>query len=184
VIDAPIIEYVDDACMFARWDTIAFPVFGSRLPTLDGVNAVAMQIEAHGRRVGKGRLTEITLLGADVRMPDAEVRQALDAMVPRLAPYYACVAAVFEGSGFRAAMIRGVLTGFQLISRLKYPHGVFETVADCACWVHATGVVNVDLTAISEAAREVRAMGLERGVLSGGVAASSQRSLPAPFRDE
>jgi hypothetical protein len=168
--------------MFARWGTIAFPVFGSRMPTADGVSAVAQQIEAHGRRVGKGKLTEVTLLGTDVRMPDAQVRQALDAMVPRLAPYYACVAAVFEGTGFRAAMIRGVLTSFQLIGRLKYPHGVFDTVAECAKWVHEVGVVGAELADIADAAREVRSLGLERGVLT-GTPTTTRTSLPAPFRE-
>lgn len=180
--EAPIIDYVDESCMFARWSSIAFPVFGPRMPTLEGVNAVASHIEAHGRRVGRGKLTEITLLGADIRMPDARVRQALDAMVPRLSPYYGCVAAVFEGDGFRAAMIRGLLTGFQLLSRLKYPHGVFDTVHQCSQWVHEVGVVGGDLEAIAEAAREVRSLGLERGVLS-AASAGTRTSLPAPFRE-
>jgi hypothetical protein len=182
VNDAPIIDYVDDACMFARWHSIAFPVFGPRMPTAEGVTAVALQIEAHGRRVGKGKLTEITLLGSDIRMPDAQVRQALDAMVPRLAPYYACVAAVFEGGGFRAAMIRGVLTSFQLLGRLKYPHRVFDTVAECSKWVHGVGVVDSELAALADAAREVRSMGLERGVLTGSTT-TSRESIPAPFRE-
>lgn len=182
VSDSPIIDYVDGACMFARWDSIAFPVFGPRTPTAEAIRAVAQHIEAHGRRVGKGKLTEITLLGADVRMPDAQLRQAMDEMVPKLAPYYACVAAVFEGSGFHAAMIRGLLTGFQLLSRRKYPHAVFDSVEDCANWVHGVGVVRVELPAISEAAREVRGLGLERGVLSGDKA-QRRWSLPVPFRE-
>ena len=180
--DAPIIEYVDEACMFARWKSIAFPVFGSRMPTMTGVSAVSLQIEAHGRRVGKGKLTEITLLGADVRMPDASVRQAMDAMVPRLSPYYGCVAAVFEGDGFRAAMIRGLLTGFQLLGRLKYPHRVFDTVSECSKWVHGVGVVDAELEALADAAREVRSLGLERGVLTAATT-TTRTSLPAPFRE-
>ena len=180
--DAPIIDYVDEDCMFARWRTIAFPVFGPRMPTIHGVTAVASQIEAHGRRVGKGKLTEITLLGADIRMPDAKVRKVLDGMVPRLTPYYACVAAVFEGDGFRAAMIRGLLTSFQLVGRLKYPHRVFDTVAECANWVHGVGVVDAELADVADAAREVRGLGSQHGVLTGS-AASTRTSLPAPFRE-
>ncbi|HKU40249.1 MAG TPA: hypothetical protein VJR89_18945 [Polyangiales bacterium] len=178
---APIIDYSDEACMFARWENIAFPVFGPRMPSVDGVTAVASHIEAHGKRVGKGKLTEITLLGADVRMPDARVRKVLDGMVPRLAPYYCCVAAVFEGDGFRGAMIRGLLTGFQLLGRLKYPHSVFGTVSECAQWISDQKVVDSELADIADATREIRSLGLQRGVLT-GTATRTRTSLPAPFR--
>jgi hypothetical protein len=59
-------------------------------------------------------------------IPDAEVRAALDSMAPVVAPYYAAVACLFEGEGFRAAMIRGVISSFQLLSRAKYPQKVFS----------------------------------------------------------
>lgn len=163
--DAPIIDYQDDACMFVRWNAIAFPVFGARMPSLRGVAAVASHIEAHGTRVGRGKLTEITLLGADVRMPDSDVRRALDTMAPKLAPYYGCVATVFEGDGFRAAVIRGMLTGFQLLGRLKYPHAVFDSVSECTKWVHGVELVEAPLSAVTEVAMKVRALGIERGVL-------------------
>lgn len=168
--DAPILEFVDEACMFARWRGIAFPLFGKRLPTLASASALGKQLEAHGKRVGAGKLIEISLLDRQIGTPDARVRKALDAMVPMLAPYYGCVTAIFEGTGFKAAMIRGVLTGFQLISRLNYPHKIFATVDECAEWVcpHARAL-GVEISApgeLAEVIRAVQALAREHDLLS------------------
>ncbi len=168
--EAPTFDYVDEACMFARWRSVALPVFGHKVPTEQAAHALGRHLEAHGRRTGKGKVVEITILDEHLPTPDAEVRAALDAMVPRVAPYYGCVTAVFEGTGFRAAMIRGVLTGFQMMSRLNYPHKIFGSVDECAAWVlpHAQGLGMQAASSgeIVEAVRAVQAHGIERGVLS------------------
>lgn len=102
--------------MMATWGPIAFPVFGHRSPTPEAAQTLGRLLEQYGRAEGQGRLVEISLLDPHVPTPSAEVRRELDGMVPRVSPYYACVTAIFEGAGFRSAMIRGVLTGFQLLS--------------------------------------------------------------------
>lgn len=168
--DTPIFEYVDEACMFVRWRSIAFPVFGHRMPTVAAAETLGRHLEQHGRRLGKGKLLEITLLDDNVGVPEAKVREALDAMVPKVSPYYGCVSAVYECAGFRAAMIRGVLTGFQMLSRLSYPHKIFGSVEECASWVypHALGL-GMQLANPAELAttiRAIQAVGVERGVLT------------------
>lgn len=170
VTDVPVFDHVDDACMFARWRSVAFHVFGHRTPTVAGAHTLGRHLEAHGRRLGPRRLLEITLLDEHLPLPDGEVRAALDAMVPRVSPYYACVTAVFEATGFRAALIRGVLTSFQILSRLNYPHKVFGSVDDCAEWMlpHALAA-DMQVTGSDEIVAAVRAVqteGVLRGVLS------------------
>jgi hypothetical protein len=44
-------------------------------------------------------------------------------------------AMVFEGQGFRAASVRGVITGIGLLARTPYPHRTFATVKDAAIWI-------------------------------------------------
>jgi hypothetical protein len=170
VNETPILEYVDDACMLARWRSIVFPVFGKRVPTIESANALGKHLEANGKRVGAGKLIEVTLLDRQISMPDAQVRKALDAMVPMLAPYYGCVTAIFEGSGFKAGMIRGVLTGFQLISRLSYPHKIFATVDECASWVYphaqTLGLQLEEPYDLVDVISMVKILGFERDVLS------------------
>lgn len=133
--EVPQIEFADEACMLATWRSIVVPVFGHRPASVEGARALGKGLERHGRKVGKGRLLEITLLDENAPTPHAEVREALDAMVPTVAPFYGAVSAIFEGNGFRAAMIRGILTGFQLISRGKYPQRICATPDECAAWL-------------------------------------------------
>lgn len=156
--------------MFARWRSIAFPVFGHRQPTVEAAQTLGRHLEMHGRRLGKGKLLEITLLDENVGVPDAKVREALDAMVPKVSPYYGCVSAVYECAGFRAAMIRGVLTGFQMMSRLNYPHKIFATVDDCAAWVYphalGLGMTAANPAELTAAIRALQTIGIERGVLT------------------
>jgi hypothetical protein len=156
--------------MIATWHALAFPVFGHRPASLEAARTMGRVLEAHGRTTGPRRLVEITLLDAHAPMPPADVREALDAMVPRVSPYYAGVSAIFEGGGFRAAMIRGILTGFQLLSRNKYPQKVFATPEECAAWAlplaRESGMALDEADAIVEAIRAVREEGVRRGILT------------------
>ncbi len=156
--------------MMATWRSIAFPVFGHRPASVEGATTLGRLLERHGRASGPGRLVEISILDSYAPTPSAEVRQVLDAAVPRVSPYFACVSAIFEGSGFRAAMIRGVLTGFQILSRTKYPQKIFASVGDCAAWVvpfvTPVGGVQCDAETIAGVVEAVKAEGVRRGVLT------------------
>lgn len=170
VTEAPRIEYSDETCMIATWRSFAFPVFGHRPPTVAGVQALGRGLEAHGRKMGASSLFEITLIDEHSVMPEADVRSALEAMVPKVSPYYACAVAVYEGAGFRAAMIRGILTSFQLISRHKYPQKVFASIDECAGFVaplaKTTKKVDVDVAEAVAAIRAVREQAVVRDVFS------------------
>ena len=81
-------------------------------------------------------MVELSLIDGEVPVPDAEVRAILDGGVPIISPYYRAVCAVFPGSGFRAALIRGVIMSFQLLSRTAYPQKVFATIDAAAGFSH------------------------------------------------
>jgi hypothetical protein len=168
-LDAPVVAYEDDACMVATWRSIVMPVMGKgKLPTRSA-DAQVRALLQHGTRVGLGRLAEITLISEQTQLPESETRQVLEAAVPLVTPYYACVAAIFEGEGFRAALVRGFLTSLQLLSRAKFPQKTFSSVDECAAWMlpHLKPLRMSIVTApdVVEVVKAVRALSVARGIL-------------------
>ena len=154
--------------MVATWRSLVIPVMGKPLLTASSARAQTRAIEAHGKVVGEGRLIEVVLIDPEVSLPGAEARAALDAGVPIVSPYYGCVSAVFEGDGFRAALVRGVLTSFQMLSRHHFPQKIFASIDHCASWTfgHARplGMSVSSPAEIVDALRVVRAIVVEHGV--------------------
>ncbi|MEO7328856.1 MAG: hypothetical protein ABI193_09780 [Minicystis sp.] len=183
LLDPPRVAYEDASCMVATWRTIVIPVMGRGLHSAAGARAQTRAIEAHGKIVGEGRLIEIVLIDTEVSLPGAEMRAALDAGVPIVSPYYGGVSAIFEGSGFRAALVRGVLTSFQMLSRHHYPQKTFATIEDCARWTFALGQeLGASIASpreIVEAVESVRALALASGVF-GPQRASAREAAGAP----
>ncbi len=181
--DRPKIAYQDSACMLATWRSIVIPVIGSEPLSAPSARAQARALEAHAKVVGKGKLGEVTLIARDAPLPDADARAAFEAAVPTIAPYYACVSAVFEGTGFRAALVRGFITSLQILSRSKFPQKVFSSVDECAAWLFsfrkAMELPVSEAAEIAAAVRTVRGIAIERGVF-GPIAASAAAAEPIP----
>lgn len=79
--------------------------------------------------------------------PPQALREAASALLNTLAPKLRCVAYVIEGSGFRAAMIRGVLSGIELVRRKSYPARYFATPGQAAVWIGVeTGRKSLELS--------------------------------------
>lgn len=154
--------------MVLTWRSVVFPVMGRPVPTVEGTRSQAKAIERFGASLGPKRMLEISLLDDEFPLPSAEVRAALEEMSPVVSGYYAAVASVFEGAGFRAALLRGVLSTLQLVSRADFPQKVFSTPDEAADWIapHAA-TIGMRLRApdeLFEAVRAVRAIAIERGV--------------------
>lgn len=166
--DRPTLAYEDEFCLLATWRSIAIPVMGRAHIPPESAKGQVRALEAHGKRVGKGRMGEATLIAADAPVPDAPTRAILDAGVPLVSPYFCCVSAIFEGEGFRAALVRGVLTSFQLISRVKYPQKVFSSLDECAVWMtpklQAAGMSIETPSEIVAAMTAVREIAVARGI--------------------
>ena len=43
-------------------------------------------------------------------------------------------AVIFEGSGFKSAAVRGVVTGMTMLAQQRYPHRVFATIEEASGW--------------------------------------------------
>lgn len=68
--------------------------------------------------------------------PNQELRHKASKLLTELGPKIRCVAFVVEGTGFRAAMIRGVLSSVELLKRDKsHATRYFGNVAHAATWI-------------------------------------------------
>ena len=168
-VEPPAFPYEHEACMVATWRSIVMPVMGKRAIPPASAQHQVNALQAFGQRLGKGKMAEISIIANDAPMPEAETRAVLEKGVPVVSPFYACVGAVYEGTGFRAALVRGVLTSFQLLSRSKYPQRTFASVEECARWIFPLlppiGMVVASPEEIVAAVEAVRGYALSKGVL-------------------
>jgi len=129
------VRHQDEANLVATYRHFVIVVVGHQPMTAMGQQAQCDSCNAHGRRTGEGKLIEIVLLDPEVALPSGEVRTILDGNVPIITPYYACVATLFEASGFRASIIRGLLTSFSLLSRTSFPQKLFSDPNAAASYI-------------------------------------------------
>lgn len=67
--------------------------------------------------------------------PDAELRKLTMDMVAKLEDRIRSIAVVIEGSGFKTAAIRSVLSGMALLRKVKTPVMFSASLGDAASWV-------------------------------------------------
>jgi hypothetical protein len=67
--------------------------------------------------------------------PDAEMRKASMDMLDACGDGLRCVAAVVEGAGFPAAVVRGALTGIMLLRPVRCPTCVFSSISPAVAWI-------------------------------------------------
>lgn len=77
----------------------------------------------------------LTIIEPAAPPPGAEARLALSKMFQRVAGSVAASAVVFEGTGFRASLVRSVATSLTLIAKQPFPHRMFSSVEDAASWL-------------------------------------------------
>ena len=154
---AEIIALAHDYC-FARWNAI-FIVIWRHETTSEGVHILGGKLkEHHDAYPGGGGLLTIIEQGAP--MPTSEVRTDLARFLTEGARVIRSSAVAFEGAGFRAAAVRGVVTGLTMLARQPYPHKVFATMADAAQWLGTslkeTAKLEVDSAALLKALNDLR----------------------------
>jgi hypothetical protein len=77
----------------------------------------------------------LSVVGPNVPPPDSEVRAVMTDAVHKLRSRMGALANVVEGSGFRAAAMRGVLVGMVLLVRPPHPQVVCVTVEEAAAFL-------------------------------------------------
>ena len=91
---------------------------------------LAKVVDAH-----RGTAAFVCVVQEGTPDPDEDVRKASSEMIAGHGASLAGVACVIEGSGFRAAITRTVLTGIVLLARAPAPTKFFENVQGAATWL-------------------------------------------------
>jgi len=103
-------------------------------PTSEVMRKIVGGLEALATRCrcGTGALL---IINSDCAPPSEEARRYIKAELARSSMVAA--AQVVEGTGFRGAAMRAVLSMLQLASRAPYPMAVFSEVPEAATWLTA-----------------------------------------------
>jgi hypothetical protein len=104
----------------------------------------------------QGRAGFVTVIAPDAPPPEEAIRKASIEMIAALSERLACIACVIEGSGFRAAATRSVLSGMALLlPTLKTEVKFLATVAAAGTWV-STRCDDVTTAALCQAHEQLR----------------------------
>lgn len=92
------------------------------------------------------RTAFLCVVGADTEPPDQAIREASAQMISSHLGKLVAVACVVEGTGFRSAITRTVLSGMLLLLRSAPPMRVFDDTASAVPWLSsALGGSKLDL---------------------------------------
>lgn len=112
----------DDNHVLASWQQI-FAVVWRQDTTLAGARALHRECgqfaTTHPRGMGL-----LTIVSAKAPMPASPVRQAVADFLAQGSTSIKCSAVLMEGTGFRAAAVRSVVTGLTMLAKQAYPHRV------------------------------------------------------------
>jgi hypothetical protein len=106
----------------AHWRQV-FLVLWRRETTMEGARHLETACTAFAR-TQPGGIGLLTIVESGAPLPPAAARDAIAAFLASGSAFIKCSAVVFEGSGFRAAAVRSVVTGLTLMAKQAYPHKV------------------------------------------------------------
>lgn len=116
---------------FARGVAVAFWRFHTNAQDVLELEATASQ----ARKASGQPVALIQVVPASAITPDAEARAALARMLRNLYGSVSHSAIVHEAEGFRAAMIRSIVTGVAALSNPGFPHRVFGRLPEAVAWI-------------------------------------------------
>jgi len=109
---------------FAHWNQI-FATIWFHETTLDGIRHLYKSVSEFAKSNPKG-IALLTLVAAGAGLPSSSARRALSDLLAAGTDYVRCSAVIMEGSGFRAAAVRSVVTGITMLSKHPYPHEICD----------------------------------------------------------
>jgi hypothetical protein len=121
--------------------------------TRDDAEAVAQLLTQVARVHPK--LAILSVVGSDCTVPDASVRNRLTSEVKTIQKQLLAAVTVIEGSGFRAAAVRGAVTGMTLLLRASYPAKTFASVDEAGEFLD--GIIELGGADITNAVELLRA---------------------------
>jgi hypothetical protein len=136
----------DAGNLYAAWKSV---FVGIAIATTDEstVEALRSALEQHASR--HPRFPVVFVVAESAAIPDGTARKLIAKLLTDVSPHVIAWALVQEGSGFRAAIVRSVVSGLLLLARHPYPFKSFATAIEAAAWLatHETDVSAPDLDA-------------------------------------
>jgi len=120
----------DKNYLLATWRRLVIVVWKGDT-TLESVKRVGEVIHSSARRLGPVGLFIVTDVTAP--LPPAVVRKTAASILATGPIAYFCV--TFEGNGFRAAAVRGVVTSIAMLASMAFPHRAFSKINEAGAWV-------------------------------------------------
>jgi hypothetical protein len=100
---------------------------------------VKTAVEAAQTKSASGTVWLLQVVTPDATIPDARSREALANMLCSLDGIVSHSAVVHVGSGFRASLIRSIVTGLNALGRQRFPHKVFASTQAAVAWFGSNG---------------------------------------------
>ncbi len=72
----------------------------------------------------------LVIMDPDSPPPGSAARKRLDALADRMKDHCVCAAYVFEGTGFKAAAMRGVMMALMLVGKKNVPYKICANIGD------------------------------------------------------
>jgi hypothetical protein len=123
----------------ATWKNVVLLIWRQET-TVEGVRAAKATYDELSASCPGGVILA-TVVEWNAPAPPVDARKELARFLSGCSGRMILSAVVHEGAGFRAAMVRSVVTGLALVAKLPYPHKVFVTVADAEGWFRACSPV-------------------------------------------
>lgn len=108
----------------ATWQQI-FAVIWRHETTMEGAAHLRAACTAFAKDNPSG-IGLLTIVEAGAPLPGGPARKEIASFLADASSFIKCSAVIFEGSGFRAASVRSVVTGLTLVARQAYPHKVCD----------------------------------------------------------
>jgi hypothetical protein len=130
--DVDVIEAASDH-VFGTWRDVFVSVWRSAATARTAVRlATVLRRFAAGH---SGGVSMIVVIEPGCTMPDTEARERMSRDMKRHETFTRHMVLVYEGEGFRAAAVRSVVAGMQLLSRQVVPTTTVATVTQGASWL-------------------------------------------------
>jgi hypothetical protein len=101
---------------------------------IEAVREAHRRMTAHAAARG-GHIGLVTIIEAGAPVPSGASRAELAGLLRDANAYIQASAVVFEGDGFRAAAVRSVVTGLNLLARPKFEHKIFGDAGKAFAWL-------------------------------------------------
>lgn len=119
--------------VFGGWQDVFIAAWRATT-TLMGARRVGIVMERFAARHPQG-ISLVMIVEPHCDMPDGATRDLIAKDMKRHESFTRHATMIYEGSGFKAATIRSIMVGLQMLSRQAAPTKVCATVAEGAHWL-------------------------------------------------